>query len=174
MHEKNNTLDLHKTLAHEIKAAKKYMFKLHRDGASLDSAVRAFVHDTHNRLNDVLESAGKAANEGKDLPVPPATFSVENTSRVAGATPTSDTGLADHILAIMNDPKCPDALYNKIAGFVTDCTNIKDSTGETLLDRWCYEPATINALCACAKEEDERKEIAEETMEKAKAAGGAQ
>jgi hypothetical protein len=72
----------------------------------------------------------------------------------------TEAGLARHVIAIVNHPKVPNALYNKVADFVTSATNIQDSTGETLLDRWAYAPETVTALLTWAKEADEKEEIA--------------
>ncbi|SRR6266545_237382 len=87
---------------------------------------------------------------------------------------TSEAGLAAHVIAILNHPKVPNALYNAIGNFITDSTNIKDSTGESLVDRWTYAPATVAAACAWAKEEDDNKEIAAELTARVNAARGAQ
>ncbi len=83
----------------------------------------------------------------------------------------TEASLARHILAIMDHPKTPNNLYNKIADFITDSTNIRDSAGESLLDRWTYSPETVTALVTWAKEADDKKEIAEELMGKANAVG---
>ncbi len=58
MQSKNNTLDLHKTVAHEIKAAKKRMFKRHREGMPLPEAASAFCVDMAARFRAVVPDYG--------------------------------------------------------------------------------------------------------------------
>ncbi len=60
---KNTTLDLHKTLAHEIKAAKKTMFKRHREGQSLANSANTFLWDMQNRLHKILVETGQQPAE---------------------------------------------------------------------------------------------------------------
>lgn len=50
---KNNTLRLHSTLAHEIKAAKKTLFRRHREGLPLRMAANQFVVDITQRLKKI-------------------------------------------------------------------------------------------------------------------------
>ena len=51
---KNNTPALHATLAREIKAAKKTLFKRHREGMPLRDATTKFVVDIANQFHDVV------------------------------------------------------------------------------------------------------------------------
>jgi len=86
----------------------------------------------------------------------------------------TEAALARHIIAIVNHPKCPNSLYSHVADFVTDGTNLKNSSGESLVDRWAYAPETVTAVVEWANEADDNKEIAAELTARANAAGGAQ
>jgi hypothetical protein len=81
----------------------------------------------------------------------------------------SEASLARHIVAIVNHPKTPEYLDRKIRDFVTDATNIQSASGESLLDRWTYDPKTIAACVAWANEADDKKEIAAELTANIKA-----
>lgn len=74
----------------------------------------------------------------------------------------SQAGLARHIAAIMDHPETPNDLHSAIADCVTHYTNIQDSDGDSLLDRWTYHPDTITACLKYAKEAEDKKEAAEQ------------
>jgi hypothetical protein len=71
-------------------------------------------------------------------------------------------GLARHVLAIKNHPLCPDRLYDAICDFITDGTNLKDESGDTLLNCWAYDPKTVEAILVWAKSDDDKCEMAAE------------
>jgi hypothetical protein len=84
----------------------------------------------------------------------------------------SEAGLAAHVIAILGHERTPVALYNAVADWASNAIQIKDSRGETLLDRWREAPETIEACISWDNERDDLKIIAEETT--ARVAGGAQ
>lgn len=67
MPSKNITLNLHQTLAHEIKAAKKLMFKRHREGLPIRHAADQFVIDVTNRFKRLSLSIS-AKQDGSAAP----------------------------------------------------------------------------------------------------------
>jgi hypothetical protein len=62
MHDKN-TLSLHARIALEIKAAKKTMFKRHREGQSMPNAANSFLWELQNRLHKALVETGQQPPE---------------------------------------------------------------------------------------------------------------
>ena len=161
LHETDNKL--HSDIGSAIEAAKKRMFKNHRKGVPLKAAIEQFCKDIPRALSPYAITP----DTDDDF----VTVTLPNGNEVdlygdavdlAKDVTATEAALAEHILAIMNHPKVPNALYNAVGNFITDSTNIKDAQGESLLDRWCYEPETVAALCAMAKEEDDNKEMAEE------------
>lgn len=91
------------------------------------------------------------------------------------ATPNNDVDLvadlACCILSILENPKTPVALWNAVAHWTTDATNIKNQTGDSLLSAWSRQPATIAACIKWANEADDLQEMAEATQARN---GGAQ
>ncbi|SRR6266545_774246 len=85
-----------------------------------------------------------------------------NTPQKVTSHQVYERDLAGHILEILNNPRTPVALYDAVRGFITDSIDIKDSTGESLLDRWACAPETIAAACSWASEQDDNREIAAE------------
>ncbi|MGI9068566.1 MAG: hypothetical protein ACR2HX_19460 [Pyrinomonadaceae bacterium] len=76
--EKNSTLALHAALAHEIKSAKKQMFKRHREGVPLWAAANQFKVDITERLDRIAPKENGAARGLESVTnVTPATESQE-------------------------------------------------------------------------------------------------
>jgi len=68
----------------------------------------------------------------------------------------TEAELAAHVHAILAHPLTPNSLYEAVAAFVCDGTNIKNTQGETLLERWSDSPETIAAVIAWTNERDDR------------------
>lgn len=71
-------------------------------------------------------------------------------------------GLAGHVLAILKHPHTPAALYDAVAEFVNEGVNVKDSSGESLLDRWRHSPDTILAACKWSQGVDDLQSMADD------------
>lgn len=85
MPNKNTTLTLHATLAHEIKTAKKTMFKRHREGVPLRAALDQFGIDIAQRFEKVAPPAVMG-------PIGPMSTIVD-----VEASPTPETELFDEV-----------------------------------------------------------------------------
>lgn len=66
MPSKDTTLSIHQRVAHEIKGAKKTMFRRHREGQSLANAANTFLWDVQNRLHKVIHPDGPARRAKSD------------------------------------------------------------------------------------------------------------
>ncbi len=80
---------------------------------------------------------------------------------------TEVDAIAAAISTIINSPETPNALYEKVADWITTSTNIQDSQGQSILDRWTAGPECIAACVLWAKTEEDQKESAEALLEKA-------
>jgi hypothetical protein len=70
MPNKNTTLSLHAAVAHEIKSAKRAMFKRHREGQSLANSANTFLWEMQNRLHRVLVETGQQPAKRPAVTIP--------------------------------------------------------------------------------------------------------
>ena len=126
MHEKNNTLHLHSKLALEIKAAKKTMFRLHREGTSLREAADRFAVDIANRFEGVLPRNGSAEphvsrHTGSTIEIDP--FDKVEVSPLPWVERLTDSG----------EPEDYDALFNLLT-YAVAVTEHGDASQQAVLD----------------------------------------
>lgn len=80
--------------------------------------------------------------------------------------------VAVDLRALLTNPATPAALYNALAEFVNEGVMIKDSNGESLVDRWRHSPTTILAVCLWSTGVDDLQSIAAENAATLAANGG--
>lgn len=116
MPSKNTTLDIHKTLAHEIKAAKKAMFKCHREGVPLKEAAHRFTVDIANRFSrSILLIGFHDVVPDHETPV------------------TDRKKLARALSEILSNPQTPVALYNSVGDLTLEmCMPLLDYSPEVI------------------------------------------
>lgn len=101
MPSQNSTLNQHQILAHEIKSAKKLMFKRHREGLPLRSALDQFAVDIRHRFEKIAPATtGQLSSE----PYPR----------------SSVPSLAHAISRIVKSPIAPERLQREVSNFVMD------------------------------------------------------
>jgi hypothetical protein len=106
---KNNTLHLHSKLALEIKAAKKTMFRNHREGLNVRDAADKFVIDVSNRLGAILpRDEGNSDDHTKPEPED------DDRETELAALETDLTTWIDDLTAT-GDPEVAESLFNLLA-----------------------------------------------------------
>jgi len=90
----------------------------------------------------------------------------EESRRTGGVLKDEVDRLAAAVLTIINSNETPDDLYHKVTQWLCDAGQIRDSEGESLLDRWSRAPETVAACLEWAREADHKKSLAEEIVGK--------
>ena len=138
-----------------------------RETAELKRRANEFGRGLHEFASQAYTAALDYYSKHYDDPVALAAFTYD-----AGIE-KSEAGLATHILAILDHPQTPNALYDAVAEWVNEATQLKSSQGDSLLSRWSRDPRTVEACISWGVEADELKQTAEENMARVNANGGA-
>jgi hypothetical protein len=91
----------------------------------------------------------------------------EESRRTGGVLRDEVDAIAAAVATIVNSSETPNALYEKVADWLTTAVNIQDSEGNSILERWNHSPECIAACLEWAREADWKKEDAEALLGKA-------
>lgn len=146
MQRKNTTLDLHAKLAHEIKSAKRTMFKRHREGVPLRAAADQFVIDITNRFHSVVpdhepptDLAGVLEQDNREHAI------LEQVRAETEATPTPKTEVFDEvqeqamraIMALLDARAIPTCIKRGLADALEETAKIAGVNHRTI---WTTNP----------------------------------
>ena len=151
----DNNSKLHSEIGLAINRAKKQLYKRHREGMKIGDSVDLFMNELNESLNEVAPC--EPVDEFVTVTLPNGKQVELSGDAVEMAKPAKpEAELAAHVKAIIEHPLTPASLYEAVAAFVCDGTNIKNAEGETLLERWSDSPETIAAVIAWTNERDDR------------------
>lgn len=81
--------------------------------------------------------------------------------------------VAANVAALLNNPTTPAALYDAVAEFVNEGVNVKDASGDSLINRWRNSPETILAACKWSQGVDDLAGMAAQNVATLRAQPGA-